>query len=84
MTNNDAQRAIDLLKNGDSLRTSYADYGGIQIGYNADTGKIIFDRRYWSDGAAQYEHREMSESEFEAYMGAAYSDWDDFAAAFGV
>ena len=84
MTSNDAQKAIDLLKNGGSLQTSYTDYGGIQFSYNADSGKIIFDRKYWANGAAQYEHREMTESEFEAYIGATYTDWDDFAAAFGV
>ncbi len=84
MTNTETQQAIDLLKNGNSLQTSYADYGGLQLSYDLDSGKIMFDRKYWSNGAAQFESQRMSESEFEAYFAAAYSDWDDFAAAFGV
>lgn len=84
MTYSEAQKAIEILKEGNSLQTSYADYGGMQLRYNYDNNKIIFERKYWANGAAQYDYREMTESEFEAYISALYTDWDDFAAAFGV
>lgn len=84
MTSTESKTIIELLQSGTVLQSSYPDYGGIQISYNQDTARITFERKYWANGAAQFEHRIMTDSEFEAYISTLYSSWGDFAIDFGL
>ena len=86
MTLESSQIIIETLKSLGSVSMSKSDFDSLKLSYNADTNDFSVEHRYWSakENAAVYDNKNFSESQFQAYIVAAFEDELTFRTAFGI
>ena len=86
MTLESSQIIIETIKSIGSVSMSKSDFDSLKLIYNADSNDFVVEHRYWSakDAAAVYDNKTLSESQFQAYITAAFEDELTFRTAFGI